>query len=78
MALINFSLAVNDALYHIPNYYVWWNAGSIVSGASPTKAGEMLSLLWAAAEMTFPPFHPPTSTALPVCANQPGRRMLRA
>lgn len=33
MALINYSLSVNDALYHIPNYYVWWNAGSIISGA---------------------------------------------
>ena len=33
LALINASLSVNDALYHIPNYYVFRNAGSIVTGA---------------------------------------------
>ena len=27
------SLAVNDALMHIPNFYVFWNLGSIISGA---------------------------------------------
>jgi len=25
--------AVNDALYHIPSFYVVWNIGSIISGA---------------------------------------------
>ena len=33
LVLINWSLAVNDALYHIPNFYVYWNLGSIVCGA---------------------------------------------
>ena len=31
--LINASLAVNDMLYHIPNFYVFWNIGNIVTGA---------------------------------------------
>ncbi|EKX55433.1 hypothetical protein GUITHDRAFT_160462 [Guillardia theta CCMP2712] len=31
--LINKSLSVNDALYHIPNFYVFWNVGSIITGA---------------------------------------------
>jgi len=31
--LINKSLAVNDMLYHIPNFYVFWNIGNIVTGA---------------------------------------------
>ena len=31
--LINMSLALNDALMHIPNFYVFWNLGSIISGA---------------------------------------------
>jgi drug/metabolite transporter (DMT)-like permease len=31
--LINASLAVNDLLYHIPNFYVFWNVGNILSGA---------------------------------------------
>eukprot|EP00960_Hanusia_phi_P074009 768136-Hanusia_phi.AAC.2 len=31
--LINESLSVNDALYHIPNFYVFWNVGSIITGA---------------------------------------------
>jgi len=33
LVLINMSLAINDALMHIPNFYVFWNLGSIVSGA---------------------------------------------
>ena len=33
LVLINMSLAVNDALMHIPNFYVFWNLGSIISGA---------------------------------------------
>ena len=31
--LINASLAVNDILYHIPNFYVFWNIGNILTGA---------------------------------------------
>jgi len=31
--LINASLAVNDILYHIPNFYVFWNVGNILTGA---------------------------------------------
>ena len=31
--LINASLAVNDILYHMPNFYVFWNIGNIVTGA---------------------------------------------
>ena len=31
--LIDQSLTVNDALYHIPNFYVFWNVGSIITGA---------------------------------------------
>ena len=31
--LINASLAVNDLLYHIPNFYVFWNVGNILTGA---------------------------------------------
>eukprot|EP00286_Rhodomonas_abbreviata_P018606 CAMPEP_0181296652 /NCGR_PEP_ID=MMETSP1101-20121128/4819_1 /TAXON_ID=46948 /ORGANISM="Rhodomonas abbreviata, Strain Caron Lab Isolate" /LENGTH=440 /DNA_ID=CAMNT_0023401533 /DNA_START=220 /DNA_END=1539 /DNA_ORIENTATION=- len=31
--LIDQSLEVNDALYHIPNFYVFWNVGSIITGA---------------------------------------------
>jgi len=30
--LINASLVVKDLLYHIPNFYVFWNVGNIVSG----------------------------------------------
>jgi len=33
LVLINVSLSVNDALFHIPNFYVFWNLGSIISGA---------------------------------------------
>ena len=33
LILINLSLAVNDALYHIPSFYVAWNLGSITAGA---------------------------------------------
>jgi len=33
LVLINMSLAINDALMHIPNFYVFWNLGSIISGA---------------------------------------------
>jgi len=31
--LINASLVVNDILYHMPNFYVFWNVGNIVTGA---------------------------------------------
>jgi drug/metabolite transporter (DMT)-like permease len=31
--LINASLAVNDILYHMPNFYVFWNVGNLVTGA---------------------------------------------
>jgi len=31
--LVNASLAVNDILYHIPNFYVFWNVGNILTGA---------------------------------------------
>ena len=31
--LINASLVVNDLLYHMPNFYVFWNVGNIVTGA---------------------------------------------
>lgn len=31
--LINCSLEVNDILYHIPNFYVFWNIGNIAIGA---------------------------------------------
>jgi len=31
--LINESLVVNDILYHIPNFYVFWNIGNILTGA---------------------------------------------
>lgn len=31
--LINASLVVNDMLYHMPNFYVFWNIGNIVTGA---------------------------------------------
>jgi len=31
--LINASLVVNDLLYHMPNFYVFWNIGNIVTGA---------------------------------------------
>jgi len=31
--LINASLAVNNILYHIPNFYVFWNVGNILTGA---------------------------------------------
>ena len=31
--LINASLAVNDILYHIPNFYVFWYVGNIIIGA---------------------------------------------
>ena len=33
LVLINKSLAINDALMHIPNFYVFWNLGSIICGA---------------------------------------------
>ena len=33
LVLINASLSVNDALYHVPTFYVFWNFGSIISGA---------------------------------------------
>lgn len=33
LVLINMSLAINDALMHIPNFYVFWNLGSIICGA---------------------------------------------
>jgi drug/metabolite transporter (DMT)-like permease len=33
LVLINMSLAINDALMHIPNFYVFWNLGAIISGA---------------------------------------------
>ena len=31
--LINASLVVNDLPYHMPNFYVFWNIGNIVTGA---------------------------------------------
>ena len=31
--LINASLVVNNILYHMPNFYVFWNVGNIVTGA---------------------------------------------
>jgi hypothetical protein len=31
--LINASLAVNDILFHIPNFYVFWYVGNIATGA---------------------------------------------
>jgi len=31
--LINTFLVVNNMLYHMPNFYVYWNIGNIVTGA---------------------------------------------